>query len=137
MVLATFTASDWLENFRMNHETFLYLCNQLRPAIVRVNTRFRSAVPVKQQVAITLWCLATPAEYKIIIAHLFGVGRSTVCEIVHETCNAIVDILLPQYISFPRSDHQVQSAIDNFLLKWNIPQCVGAIDGSQQSRALV
>ena len=44
--------------------------------------------------------------------------------------SAIVDILLLQYISFPRSNHQVQSAIDNFLLKWNIPQCVGAIDGS-------
>ena len=53
-------------------------------SIVCVNTRFRSAVPV-ERVAIILWCLATPAEYRTI-AHLFGAGHSTVCEIVHCYC---------------------------------------------------
>ena len=35
-------------NFQINHETFLYLCNQLRPAIVCVSTRFCSAVQVNE-----------------------------------------------------------------------------------------
>lgn len=47
------------------------------------------SISVEQRVAITLWCLATPAEYRTV-AHLFGVARSTVCEIVHETCETIV-----------------------------------------------
>ena len=48
---------------------------------------------------------------------------------VHETCQAIVDYLLPKYIRFPCSDQQ-QQYIDNFENKWGVPQCIGAIDGS-------
>ena len=40
------------------------------------DTHLRHAITVKHRLAITLWCLATPAEYRTI-AYLFGVGRST------------------------------------------------------------
>ena len=30
IVLKTFTSQDWLENFRMHKNTFIYLCNQLK-----------------------------------------------------------------------------------------------------------
>ena len=126
--MRTFTARDWLENFRMSKETFTYLCTQLSPTLHRDNTAMRPAVSVEQRVAISLWCLATPAEYRTI-AHLFGVARSTVCEIVHETCQAIVTVLLRKYIKFPSAE-QVDSAVDGFKTKWGVPQCVGAIDGS-------
>ena len=80
-----------------------------------------------QQVAITIWCLATPAEYRTI-AHLFGVARSTVCEIIHNTCSAIVENLMSTYIRFPRCD-KLEKVTEHFLTKWGVPQCVGAIDG--------
>ena len=73
----------------MKRETFNYLCDKLRPFITRQNTRFRRAISVEQRLAITLWCLATPCEYRTV-SHLFGVARSTVCEIVQDTCRAIV-----------------------------------------------
>ena len=60
----------------------------------------QQAISVQQRVAITLWCLATPAEYRTI-AHLFGVARSTVCEIVHEASSAIVRNLMTTYIKIP------------------------------------
>ena len=85
-------------------------------------------VSVEKRVAIALWFLATPAEYRTI-AHLFGVARSTVCEIVHKTCQAIVTVLLRKYIKF-LSVEQVNSAVDGFKTKWGVPQCVGAINGS-------
>ena len=47
---------------------------------------------------LSLWTLASSAKYRII-SHLFGVGQS-ICEIVHETCWAIVDYLLLNYIRF-------------------------------------
>ena len=59
----------------------------------------RRPISVQQSVAITLWCLATPAEYRTI-SQLCGVARSSVCEIVHETCRAIVNVLLKEYINF-------------------------------------
>ena len=59
----------------------------------------RKSLSVDKKVAITLWCLATPAEY-CTIAHLFGVAGCTVCRIVHETCSVIVAQLLNVYIKF-------------------------------------
>ena len=125
--METFTARDWLENFRMGQDTFMYLCS-LSPTLQRADTIMRSAISVERRIAITLWCLATPAEYRTI-AHLFGMARSTVCKIVHETCQSIVTVLKSQYIKFPQGEH-LKKVVDGFQTKWGAPQCVGAIDGS-------
>ena len=67
-------------------------------------------------------------EYRTI-SHLFGVGVSTVCVIVHEFSQVIVEQLSSQYITIPfRQD--LRRIVDDFELKWNFPQCVGAIDGT-------
>ena len=87
-VLGSFTEHNWMENFRMTQETFIYLCDQLKAEIEKQNTRMR-CVSTERRVAITLWVLATPSEYRSV-AHLFGVARCTVCKIVRDTCIAIV-----------------------------------------------
>ena len=69
----------------MSRETFMYLYQQLSAALRRQDTSMRKAISVEQRLAVTRWCLATPCEYRTI-AHLFGIARSTVCEIVQETC---------------------------------------------------
>jgi hypothetical protein len=89
IVQGTFTEQDWKENFRMSQETYLYLCEQLRQELQPESTQLRESVPVEKRVAVTLWCLATTSEYRTI-AHLFGLGKSTVCTIVQQTCRAIV-----------------------------------------------
>ena len=109
IVLQTFSSQEWLENFRISKDTFDYLCTQLTPFLQYQDTHLRKAVSVKKRVAITLWVLASSVKYRTV-SHLFGVGRSTVCEVVHETC---VDNLLPQYIRFPSFDQQ-QQYIGNF-----------------------
>ena len=82
---------------------------------------------MEKRLAVTLWCLATPSEYRTI-AHLFGIARSTVCEIVQETCTVIVRTLLHKYIQFPTAS-KLNELRDVFLRKWGVPQCIGAIDG--------
>ena len=72
-------------------------------AIQRRNTQLSKSICVEHRIAITLWCLATCGEYRTI-AHLFGVARCTVCVIVHDTCQAIVDSLLKTYIKFPHGN---------------------------------
>ena len=84
----------------MTKDTFTYLCQQLAPSVQKQHTRFRQAISIKKRVAITLWFLATTCECRTL-SHLFGVVRSTVCEIVLETCKCIVSTLLKSYISFP------------------------------------
>ena len=88
-MLETFSPRDWIENFRLSRGTVDYLCRHLRPYIEYSNTWLRTAISLQKRVAITLWTLASPVEYRTV-SHLFGVGRSTVCETVDETCQAIV-----------------------------------------------
>lgn len=88
----------------------------------------RKAIAVKQRVAVTLWCLATSVEYRTI-GHLFGIARCTVCQIVHETCLAIVKVLLNKYISFPTGE-RLRKVTEGFEKSWGLPQCAGAVDGS-------
>ena len=45
----------------------------------------RSPVSVEEQIAVTAWKLTTNVEYRTL-ASLFGLGGSTVGEIVVETC---------------------------------------------------
>ena len=127
IVLRTFTDQDWVENFRLSWKSFYCLCEQLKPLIQRQNTRLRQAVCVEHRVAITLWCLATCGEYRTI-GHLFGVARCTVCIMIHDTCRAIVDILLRKYIQFPQGQ-ELSDVVEGFKNKWGMIQCAGSIDG--------
>ena len=128
IVCGSFSHRDWIENFRVSRETFLYICDQLKGAVGRKDTRFRKAVSVRQRVAITLCILASPCEYGTV-SHLFGLARCTVCCIVKDTCRAIVTVLLPKYVKFPVAD-KLKETVKGFLDKWGIPQCAGSIDGS-------
>ena len=93
MVNGGFTSDDWLANFRMSRNTFVYLCNELRVDIAKRDTDMRRCITVEKRVAITLWFLATNSDY-CTIGHLFGISKSSVCKIRQEVCRAIVKLLL-------------------------------------------
>ncbi len=83
---------------------------------------------MEKSVAIALWRLGTNIEFRTI-SHLFGVGLSTACNIVHEVCKAIVDSLLDRYIKIPVGNDATEIVTD-FEEKWGFPQCFGAVHGS-------
>ena len=86
------------------------------------------AVTVEERVAITVWKLATNAEYRTLSA-LFGVGISTVGTIVIETCSVITEHLFPRYVTIP-TGNRLTEVIDGFKTRWGFPQVIGAVDGS-------
>ena len=118
----------WVEHLRMKRQTFLYICNELAAQLRKKCTRFREAIPVTKRVAIALWRLATGHDYRSI-GQLFGVGRSTCCKITHDVCEAILDVLLPEFIKFP-CNARLQEIKDGFKIMSGLRQCVGAIDGT-------
>ena len=128
VVKSTFTSQDWLENFRMSQTTFAYLCSELQSSIEKRDTEMRRAIPTDMRVALTLWFLATGADYRTI-SHLFGVSKSTVCLVSKDVCAAIVESLLPQYIIFS-TGAALKEIVDSFKDDLGFPQCVGAVDGS-------
>ena len=115
-VLRTFTSRQWAENFRMTRDTFMYVCNELRAQLTKEDTRMRRAITVEKRVAVTLWRLATNCECRTI-AHLFGISRSSVCLIVQEVCQLIVDVLMPKYIKKPEGNQlkDIVQLFDNVL----------------------
>ena len=127
IVLKTFTPNDWMENFRISRQTFQYLCRKLQQVISHEDTMLRKAISVEKRIAITLWCLATCSEYRTI-AHLFGLARSTVCVIVHDTCKAIVLVLQKLFITFPNGE-QLKRVVEGFESSCGMIQCIGSIDG--------
>ena len=107
--MSTFAASDWLENFRISHATFLY---EIRTSVKKNDTIMRNAIPVEQRVPLTLWFLSTGTCFWTI-AHLFGVSKSAVCRITKEVCTAIVQVLLPKYVRF-LSQTYLKDVVDGF-----------------------
>ena len=112
----------------LSWNTFNVLCQELRPHIERQETRLRMPIGVEKRVAVTIWKLATNVEYRTLSA-LFGLGRSTVCVIVVETCNAIAKHLFPRYVSFPMGE-RLRDIVSVFEICWGFPQVAGAIDGT-------
>ena len=126
-VVASWDDEEWKRNFRIGRPTFRFLCTQLHPHLHRRHM-VRMPLSIEERVAITLWRLGTNIEYRSI-AHLFGVGLSTVCVTVHEVCTSIVNALRQRYIRIPTGE-DAQTVVDGFLHTWGFPQCFGAIDGS-------
>ena len=60
---------------------------------------------------------------------MFGLGRSTACEIVLDTCEVIAHHLMPKYVRVPQNE-SLREIIDDFQCRWGFPQTVGAIDGT-------
>ena len=90
----------WLANLRMSRSTFIYLCDKVRPFLQKQDTPLCAAILVEDRVAVTLWRLASNADYRSV-AELFGPGRSTVCGIFLECCAVIAKKLLPQFVNIP------------------------------------
>lgn len=103
-------------------------CNKLHPALALQDTRFRHCVPLTKRVAIALWKFATGSEYWTI-AHLFGVGQTSVWTWVQDFCAAAETLLVPEQIRIPDESTFSEMAASNEC-RWGLPQSVGAIDGS-------
>lgn len=58
---------------------------------------------------------------------MLGVAKGTLCVIVHEECDAIIEILIKRFIKFP-SGSQLTDTLNGFERFHGFPRCIGAID---------
>ncbi len=68
--------------FKNDPRNFMFVC---KPHIVRQTTRIKQPIDVETRVVVTIWWLGTNIEYRSL-AVLFGLGRSTVGELINDTC---------------------------------------------------
>ncbi|KAE9522164.1 hypothetical protein AGLY_017424 [Aphis glycines] len=64
----------------------------------------------------------------VALQYEFLLGRSTIGNIVRETCQSLWNTLQPEEMSEPNPDQWLEIA-NKFYLKTNFPNCVGAVDG--------
>ena len=63
------------------------------------------------------------------IAFSYRVGKSTVSNIINETCSAIWEVLMPKVLKPPASHFDCRELAADFHRLWDFPMCIGAMDG--------
>ena len=89
------------EMLRLNFDTFVYLCEVLRPILQRDGTRMELGIDVKIQVVVTLSRLSTKNTLKMC-REMYGFVESTTFVIVrkcYEAIKVLVELLVFQKIS--------------------------------------
>ena len=109
----------------MSRESFLVLCQQLEEHLIKRNTRFRKAISVQEQLALTLYYLFDEGRLKKT-ANAFGLGKSTVSAIIQRVCKVITVHLTSKYIKFPKTKEEVEETSSLFYAKHGFPQRIGA-----------
>ena len=113
---------------RMSPESFDYLLSKVGPLITKRSTRLRQPIPPAERLALTLRYLAS-GDSQQSMSFSYRIGRTTVSNIIHETCPAIWEAVSEEYLRPPTSYEKWKNIAEEFLKLWNFPHCIGAIDG--------
>lgn len=112
----------------MSPDSFQYILNAVGPSIQKEDTRFRKAVSPSERLCLTIHFLAYGCSQQSL-SFSYRLGRSTVSEIVRETCEAIWNCLSEHYCRAPKKKEHWKKISKDFEDIWNLPHCIGAIDG--------
>lgn len=113
---------------RMDPNTFIYILERVGPRITKKDTFWRKALTPGMKLAITLRYLATGNSYKSL-QYSFRVAYNTICNFIPVVCQAIIDEFCPEVMVTPTAPEGWRELAQQFEKRWNLPHCVGAIDG--------
>lgn len=85
---------------RMSKQTFDHLLSLVAETLTKQDTNMRPAIKPGLKLVVTLHHLADGATQSCIAQH-YRLGRSTVSNIIYETCDALYSILQPIYMNPP------------------------------------
>src|SRR6266496_1944836 len=123
-----FLDSQFKNSFRMSRKSFFSLHALLQSHIQKQQTHLRPTIPSEHRLAIFLYHV-TQGDGYTSITDQFGVGKSTVSNIIGDVSKAIVQQLSGQYIRFSNIDEATHS-MEFWREKTGIPGVVACIDGS-------
>lgn len=115
-------------HMRIGWDIFNQLLLVMRPYVQRQNTHLRQCIPADKVLAIGLYRLAHGGSYDNT-ALVMNVGKGTVYEAFHDVIDGLCE-LRHEYIKFPETLEDTLAAIETFAPLTNLPNAVGAIDGS-------
>lgn len=113
---------------RLSPEMFDELLIRLTPHLQKKDTNFRKAIPPGLKLCVFLRHLATGATYAEL-GYNFRVGKETIQKFVPDVARAIVDEYAAEVISLPTTNEAWLEVAGDFEARWNLPHCLGALDG--------
>lgn len=120
-----FPEEDFKKAFRMSRGTFDMICEELDSAVTKKDTMLRTAIPVRQRVAVCIWRLAT-GEALREVSKRFGLGISTCHKLVLEVCTAIKRVMMPKFLQWP-DERRMNEIKHEFELFSGIPNVGGSV----------
>ena len=98
----------------------------VRPKIEK-QYKVRAPILAEERLAVTLRYLAS-GDSKQSISFQYKMGKSTINGIIDEVCDALWSALA-SYVKAPSTLNDWENIIKDFEEIWNMPHCLGAIDG--------
>ena len=102
----------------MSKDNFDHLLDLVTPHIKKQDTNMREAVEPGLKLAVTLHHLAEGASHCSIAAH-YRLGRSTVSQIIYDTCEALYTVLQPVYMPVPSSADDWKKISSEYVCYYN------------------
>ena len=114
---------------RMDQQLFQELLQRVEPEIQKDDTQLRPALQAGLKLAVTLRYLATGNTYKDL-SFQFRVPPNTISVFIPEVCEALIDALKDEVMpEIGATEDYWRDVSYKFLDRWNMPHCLGAIDG--------
>lgn len=112
----------------MSPERFEHLLSLVGPSIQKKSTKLREPISAEQRLVLTIRFLSS-GDAQQSLCYSFRLGKSTISQIISETCAAIYENLRGEYLRAPESEADWLSIAERFENTWNMPHVIGAIDG--------
>ncbi|XP_024878239.1 protein ANTAGONIST OF LIKE HETEROCHROMATIN PROTEIN 1-like, partial [Temnothorax curvispinosus] len=112
----------------MSATHFEVLVQLVGPSIERTReTIARRPISVGERLALTLRYVVS-GDSMVSLSYQFRMGKSTVSNIIFETCTALWSKLRASVLELPTTEDWKEIG-RGFESQWNFPNCIGAIDG--------
>ena len=121
-------AKEFKRFTRVDISLFDEIHTAIAPRITREDTNFRQCVTSGERLAITLRFLATGDSYPSLQA-LFRVSVSTICKLIPETCQALIEVYSEELIILPETEYSWKQVANRFSVRWNFHNTLGCVDG--------
>ena len=119
---------DSLNNYlRMDLPAFEELLGNTGKYLQKKDTVFRNSISPAEQLAVTLRFLATGESYTSL-QYQFRINKGTLSIIIPKVCDTIANNC-SDYIKCPSAEEKWREIADEFYQRWQLPNCIGAIDG--------
>ena len=117
------------EMMRMSYEEFLHILNIIEKDIAPTQIfGGHKVIPAKARLTVTIRFLATGETFRSL-SFQFRISKGAISYIVRDVCDAINKNMSPLYLKVPSTMEEWLEISGKFEERWQLPNCVGAIDG--------